>query len=69
LLKSIARKGYTAAFALGKSRAMPRTIVLIVVLVLIIGALFILSSLPKQQPTHMIEVPVPQSSAAGGNAR
>jgi hypothetical protein len=44
--------------------AMPRIIVLIIVLVVIIGALFFLSTLPKPQPTHTIEVPVQQ----GGNA-
>ncbi|HET7575257.1 MAG TPA: hypothetical protein VFK19_01670 [Sphingomicrobium sp.] len=43
---------------------MPRIIVLLIVLVLIIGALFFLSTVPKQQPTHTIEVAVPQ----GGNA-
>lgn len=43
---------------------MSRIIVLIVVLVIIIGALFFLSTVPKQQPTHTIEVPVQQ----GGNA-
>ena len=47
---------------------MPRIIPFIVVLVLIVGALFLLSSLPKQQPTHVIEVPVPQTGGAGGNA-
>jgi len=45
---------------------MSRLIVLIVVAVLIIGALFFLSRLPKQQPTHTIEVAVP---APGGNAQ
>ena len=44
---------------------MSRLIVLIVLAVLIIGALFFLSRLPKQQPTHVIEVAVP---APGGNA-
>jgi len=44
--------------------AMPRIIVLIIVLVVIIGALFFLSTLPKQQPTHTIEVPVQQGSNA-----
>jgi hypothetical protein len=44
---------------------MPRLLVLIVVAVIIIGALFFLSTLPKQQQTHTIEVAVP---AAGGNA-
>jgi hypothetical protein len=41
---------------------------LIIVAVLVIGALFFLSTLPKQQPTHTIEVAVPQGAAAGGNA-
>ena len=57
-------KGYTAAFALGKSRSMSRLVVLIIVLVVIIGGLYFLSTLPKQQPTQQIEVAVPQ----GGNA-
>jgi uncharacterized membrane protein len=43
---------------------MPRVFVLIVVVVVIVGALVLLSSLPRQQPTHVIEVAVPQ----GGNA-
>jgi len=43
-------------------------IVLIVVIAVVIGALFFLSTLPKQQPTHTIEVVVPQGAAAGGNA-
>lgn len=42
---------------------MSRIVVLIIVLVVIIGALFYLSSVPKAQPTHTIEVAVPQ----GGN--
>jgi hypothetical protein len=42
---------------------MSRLIVLIVVVV-VIGGLYFLSTLPKQQPTHPIEVAVPQ----GGNA-
>jgi uncharacterized membrane protein len=45
---------------------MSRLIVLIVVLVLIVGALFYLSTVPKEHPTHSIEVAVPQG--AGGNA-
>ncbi|HEX6783652.1 MAG TPA: hypothetical protein VF098_03215 [Sphingomicrobium sp.] len=47
---------------------MPRLIVLIIVLVVLIGGLFFLSTLPKQQPTHTIEVAVPQAASAGGNA-
>jgi uncharacterized membrane protein len=43
---------------------MSRILVLIILLVVIIGALFYLSTVPKQQPTHTIEVAVPQ----GGNA-
>ena len=43
---------------------MPRIAVLIIVLVLLIGALVFLSTVPKQQPTKTIEVVVPQ----GGNA-
>jgi preprotein translocase subunit YajC len=49
---------------LGKSAAMPRIAVLIILLVIIIGGLWFLSTLPKQQPTATIEVAVPQ----GGNA-
>jgi len=47
---------------------MPRSIVLIIVAVVIIGGLYFLSTLPKQQPTHTIEVAVPQGAPAGGNA-
>jgi uncharacterized membrane protein len=47
---------------------MSRLIVLIIVLLLVVGALFYLSTVPNQQPTHSIEVAVPQSAAAGGNA-
>jgi len=43
---------------------MSRLVVLIVLVLIVIGALFYLSTVPKQQPTHTIEVPVPQ----GGNA-
>jgi hypothetical protein len=43
---------------------MSRLIVLLVVVVILIGALFFLSTLPKEQPTRQIEVAVPQ----GGNA-
>jgi len=46
---------------------MSRLLVLIIVLVIIIGGLIYLSTVPKQQPTHTIEVAVPQS-AAGDNA-
>jgi ABC-type transporter Mla subunit MlaD len=43
---------------------MSRLVVLIVVVLLILGALFYLSTLPREQPTKTIEVEVPQ----GGNA-
>jgi uncharacterized membrane protein len=43
---------------------MSRLLVLIIVVVVVIAALVFLSTLPKQQPTHTIEVAVP----AGGNA-
>lgn len=43
---------------------MSRLFVLIVIAVILIGALFFLSTLPKQQPTHTVEVPAQQ----GGNA-
>ncbi|HEY6661717.1 MAG TPA: hypothetical protein VIZ66_02235 [Sphingomicrobium sp.] len=43
---------------------MPRVIVLIIVLVLIIGALAFLSTVPKQQPTKTIEVEVPSPGNA-----
>jgi hypothetical protein len=42
---------------------MPRIAVLIIVIVVVIGALFFLSTLPKQQPTRTIEVEVPQGNA------
>lgn len=56
--------GYTAAHPLGKSARMSRIAVLIILLVVIVGALIFLSRVPKAQPTHTIEVTVPQ----GGNA-
>jgi hypothetical protein len=58
-------RGYTAALALGKSRHMSRLLVLIIIAVIIIGGLYFLSTLPKEQPTQQIEVTVPQ----GGNAQ
>jgi uncharacterized membrane protein len=48
---------------------MSRLLVLIIVVVIVLGGLFFLSTLPKQQPTHTIEVAVPQGAAAGGNAQ
>ena len=47
---------------------MPRIAVLIIVLVVIVGALYFLSTVPKQQPTRTIEVEVPQPGLSGGNA-
>jgi hypothetical protein len=43
---------------------MPRIAVLILVLVLVIGGLVFLSTVPKERPVQTIEVEVPQ----GGNA-
>ena len=42
---------------------MPRIAVLPVILMLVIGALVFLSTLPKEQPTRTIEVDVPQANA------
>jgi hypothetical protein len=42
---------------------MPRLAVLIVILLLVIGALLFLSTLPKERPTRTIEVDVPQGNA------
>lgn len=47
---------------------MPRIAVLIIVLVVIAGALYFLSTLPKQQPTRTVEVEVAQPGPSGGNA-
>ena len=44
---------------------MSRLLVLIIIAVIIIGGLYFLSTLPKEQPTQQIEVTVPQ----GGNAQ
>ena len=56
-------KDYTAAWPLGKSARMSRLVVLIVVVVILAGGLFFLSTLPSEQPTHQIEVPVAQGNA------
>jgi hypothetical protein len=45
---------------------MSRLIVLIVIVLLVVGGLYFLSTLPKQQPTQTIEVDVAQPN--GGNA-
>jgi len=44
---------------------MSRLIVLILVVLVLFGGLYFLSTLPKEQPTKTIEVQVPQ----GGDAR
>jgi len=43
---------------------MPRIVVLVIVLVVIIGGLVLLSTLPKQQPTHIIQTDVAQPANA-----
>ena len=47
---------------------MSRLIVLIVLLLVVVGGLYFLSTLPEEQPTRTIEVDVPQGSAPSGNA-
>jgi len=47
---------------------MPRIAVLILVFVVVVGALFFLSTVPKQRPTKTIEVEVPQPGPSGENA-
>ena len=47
---------------------MPRIISPIVLVLVVLGVLFFLSTLPKEQPTKRIEVAVPQGAGAGGNA-
>ncbi len=42
---------------------MPRVAVLIIFIALIIGALYFLSTVPKERPTKTIEVEVPQNNA------
>jgi len=41
-----------------------RLVVLIIIAGILISALVLLSTLPKQQPTHTIEVAVPQEGNA-----
>ena len=47
---------------------MPRLLIPIVLVLFVLGVLFFLSTLPKEQPTKPIEVAVPQGAGAGGNA-
>jgi hypothetical protein len=42
---------------------MPRTAFLIIVILLVLGVLYFLSTVPREQPTHSIEVSVPQGNA------
>jgi hypothetical protein len=42
---------------------MSRLTLLIIVAFILVGGLFFLSTLPKEQPTHAIEVAVPQGNA------
>jgi hypothetical protein len=42
---------------------MPRIAVLLIIVLLILGGLYFLSTLPKEQPTRTIEVDVPQGNA------
>lgn len=48
---------------------MPRIAVLIVIVLVLAGALYFLSTVPKEQPTSTIEVAVPQPGSPGGDAR
>ena len=43
---------------------MSRFLVLIVILLLVVGGLYFLSTVPKEQPTRTIEVDVPPSGNA-----
>ncbi len=47
---------------------MPRLFIPIVLVLVVLGVLFFLSTLPKEQPTKSIEVAVPHGAGAGGNA-
>jgi multidrug efflux pump subunit AcrB len=42
---------------------MPRIAVLLIIVLLVLGGLYFLSTLPKEQPTRTIEVDVPQGNA------
>ncbi|MES2120601.1 MAG: hypothetical protein V4513_08510 [Pseudomonadota bacterium] len=42
---------------------MSRLVLMVIVAVVLIGGLFFLSTLPKEQPTQAIEVAVPQGNA------
>jgi hypothetical protein len=42
---------------------MPRIVIPIIIVLVVLGALFFMSTLPKEQPTHTIEVDVAQGNA------
>jgi hypothetical protein len=42
---------------------MPRIAVLIIIVVVVLGALYFLSTVPKERPTRTIELEVPQGNA------
>ena len=48
---------------------MSRLVVLIFIVLLVVGGLVFLSTVPKEQPTRTIEVDVQQPSPSGGNAQ
>jgi uncharacterized membrane protein len=48
--------------------SMSRLVVLIVIVLLIVGTLVFLSTVPKEAPSRTIEVDVPQPGPTGGNA-
>lgn len=47
---------------------MPRIATLIIIVLVILGVLYFLSTVPKQQPTKTVEVEVPQPGPSSGNA-
>lgn len=47
---------------------MSRLVMLIVLVLILFGALYFLSTVPKEQPTRTIEIEVPQGATTGGNA-
>lgn len=57
--------GYTAPAEVCKSAIMSRTAAFIIILLLLAGGIYVLSTVPKQQPVKTIEIDVPQ----GGNAQ
>jgi hypothetical protein len=47
---------------------MSRLVVLIIFVLLVLGGLYFLSTVPKEVPTKTIEVAVPAPGPSGGNA-